>query len=77
MVSFFLVKNGNHKFSLDVVYASTNLIKMRDILNIISSLKIRFNTHWCYIGDYNTIFGAHEHKGSSNPSRITIDDFQN
>ncbi|PNY16800.1 ribonuclease H, partial [Trifolium pratense] len=39
-------------------------------------LQQRFPHPWCFIGDFNTILGAHEHNGAASPSRQPIEDFQ-
>lgn len=59
------------------VYASTSYLKRRELWTNLSSLKHFSDKPWVFIEDYNTILGAHEHRGSSNPFRTPIEDFQN
>jgi hypothetical protein len=63
-------------FCLSVIYASTCYIKRRKLWQTLTDLQHQYHNPWCFIGDFNTIMGAHEHSGNINPTRQPIDDFQ-
>jgi exonuclease III len=73
----FSYSDNNKSFYLAAIYASTDYAKRRDLLNCLSNLQQQFRHPWCFIGDFNTILGAHEHKGNIIPARVPIEDFQN
>ncbi|CAJ2662070.1 unnamed protein product [Trifolium pratense] len=75
-VSFSFVVN-NQTFCMAAIYASTDYVKRRDLWNCLSVLQQQFRHPWSFIGDFNAIMGAHEHKGNTIPARIPIEDFQN
>jgi len=74
-VSFSLVENGK-SFACSAVYASTNYISRRALWNSLSNLQSQFALPWSFIGDFNCILGAHEHRGRTNPARLPIQEFQ-
>lgn len=58
------------------VYASTNYITRRDLWSDLSALQTSNPAPWCFIGDFNAILGAHEHRGNCLPSAISCDKFR-
>lgn len=60
----FIIKDGPNSFSMVVAYASTSYIKRRELWSTLADLKFLKDIPWSYIGDFNTILGAHEHRGS-------------
>ena len=74
-VSFSLIEEGK-SFTCSVVYASTIYFTRRQLWNSLSMLQNQFALPWSFIGDFNYILGAHEHRGRTNPARGPIQDFQ-
>jgi len=74
----FKISINNIDLYLTAVYASVNNLRRKllwqTLTNLLSSHP---NAPWCFIGDFNTIIGAHEHYGVLNPTRPPIADFQN
>lgn len=62
---------------MTTIYASTSYPKRRELWTNLVSLKNLSDKPWFFIGYYNTIMGAHEHRVSFNPFRTPIEDFQN
>jgi hypothetical protein len=62
--------------AFSTIYASINYITRRNLWQSLTSLHSQYSLPWCLIGDFNSILGAHEHRGRVNPSRIPIQDFQ-
>jgi hypothetical protein len=60
-----------------VVYASTSYITRRQLWNKLNDIQTHHNLPWSFIGDFNAIIGAHEHRGSFNPARLPMTEFQN
>jgi hypothetical protein len=63
-------------FCISAIYASTCYLKRRALWLKLRELQLQFNLPWCFFGDFNSILGAHEHRGRHNPARTPIDDFQ-
>jgi hypothetical protein len=63
--------------ALSAIYASTNYRTRRHLWNSLNLLQSQYTLPWCFIGDYNSIIGAHKHKGFFNPARLPIEDFKN
>jgi hypothetical protein len=61
---------------MSAVYASTNYISRRNLWNALTSLQAQHDLPWSFIGDFNVIMGAHEHRGRFNPARLPIEEFQ-
>ncbi|WJX67281.1 hypothetical protein P8452_51760 [Trifolium repens] len=74
-ISFSFSEN-NITFCIAAIYAATCYIKRRTLWQCLSNLQQQFIHPWCFIGDFNTILGAHEHNGAAIPARNSIDDFQ-
>jgi hypothetical protein len=75
-VSFTFTQN-NITFALSAIYASTTYLKRRKLWNSLSTLQSQYNLPWCFIGDFNVIIGAHEHRGRISPARLPMQEFQN
>jgi len=73
-VTFTCVQN-NQPFSISAIYASTNHIIRRQLWNTLQNLQTSLNLPWCSIGDFNSILGSHEHRGSLAPARTPMTDF--
>jgi hypothetical protein len=63
-------------FGFTAVYASTYYLSRRSLWTNITSIQTQHPIPWCCIGDFNTILGAQEHKGSTTPARTPMLDFQ-
>lgn len=74
-ISFTLTQNEK-TFAISSIYASTSHLKRRQLWQNLTMLQANFDIPWCYIGDFNTILGAHEHSGSFIPARVPMEDFQ-
>ncbi|WJX67284.1 hypothetical protein P8452_51763 [Trifolium repens] len=74
-ISFSFSEN-NITFCIAAIYAATCYIKRRTLWQCLSNLQQQFIHPWCFIGDFNTILGAHEHNGAAILARNSIDDFQ-
>lgn len=59
-----------------VVYASTCYVTRRRLWSKLSSNKNGSQTPWCFIEDYNSILGSHEHMGYNNPSMTLMKEFK-
>lgn len=64
----FLVMKNNHPLYFSAIYAVTLYISRRSLWQELSLLKQSFDGPWCFIGDYNAVIGAHEHRGRRLPS---------
>jgi len=42
-----------------------------------SQLHLNPEIPWCILGDFNTILGAHEHRGAHSSTRVPVEDFVN
>jgi hypothetical protein len=67
---------GGISFGIAAVYASTCYIKRRKLWSNLSTMVSQYPIPWSFIGDFNTILGAHEHRGSCVPVSTPITDFQ-
>ncbi|WJX46320.1 rhamnogalacturonan endolyase [Trifolium repens] len=72
----FTISDSNKTLAFSAVYASTNYLSRRKLWNELNSLQIQHDLPWCFIGDFNVIMGAHEHRGRSSPARLPIEEFQ-
>jgi hypothetical protein len=63
-------------FGITAVYASTCYLSRRALWSKITNVQSQYPLPWCCIGDFNTIMGSHEHRGSSTPARTPMLDFQ-
>lgn len=57
---------------LTVVYASTNATNRKKLWYDLSGLLKNFKVPWCFVGDFNAIFGSHENRGRASPFRSSI-----
>jgi len=62
--------------AFSVIYASTNYLTIRQLWNSLTLLHNQHALPWCYIGDFNSILGAHEHRGSFSLARLPMEEFQ-
>ncbi|WJX17562.1 hypothetical protein P8452_07464 [Trifolium repens] len=74
-VSFSFTEN-NVTFALSAIYASTNYLNRRELWNSLTTLQNQHNLPWCFMGDFNVILGAHEHRGRVAPARLPMQEFQ-
>jgi hypothetical protein len=72
----FTISDSNKTLAFSAVYASTNYLSRRKLWNELNSLQVQHDLPWCFIGDFNVIMGAHEHRGRSSPARLPIEEFQ-
>jgi hypothetical protein len=61
---------------LSAIYAATTYLKRRKLWNSLNALQNQHTLPWCFIGDFNSILGAHEHRGRVVPARIPMEEFQ-
>lgn len=67
---------NNLDLYFSAIYASTSNIRRKELWSKLNLLLTNFVAPWCFIGDFNTILGAHEHNGSFLPARPPMQDFQ-
>lgn len=48
----------------------------RDLWIELDDLQHNYKAPWCFIGYFNAILGAHEHRGKDLPSRISCEEFR-
>jgi hypothetical protein len=72
----FSLTDNNQSFALSVIYASTNYLVRRQLWNSLNTLQSHLDLPWCFIGDFNSIIGAHEHRGRVNPARLPMEEFR-
>jgi len=75
-VSFVLSEDNKH-FALSAIYASTNYLTRKQLWNSLNMVQSNHILPWCFIGDFNSILGAHEHRGNFRPARFPMEEFQN
>jgi hypothetical protein len=61
---------------LSAIYAATTYLKRRKLWNSLNALQNQHTLPWCFIGDFNSILGAHEHRGGVVPARLPMEEFQ-
>lgn len=66
----------NQQVFISAVYAATSYIVRRQLWNDLSNLQQAYPAPWCFIGDFNSVLGAHEHKGRCLPLRIPCEEFR-
>lgn len=71
----FLLNENDLTFAFSAVYASTNYQRRRHLWSTLNSLQSHHNFPWCFMGDFNAIIGAHEHRGSFSPARLPMSEF--
>lgn len=60
---------------LTSVYAATTYT-VRSLWHELAQLSQSFDGPWCYMGDFNDVVGAHEHRGCRVPARASCEEFQ-
>jgi hypothetical protein len=60
---------------MTTVYASTNHVKRRELWHNLSLVQSPHLLPWCFIGDFNSILGSHEHRGNHIPANTPMADF--
>ncbi|MCH81737.1 DUF4283 domain protein [Trifolium medium] len=73
----FTITENNKTLAISAVYASTNYLNRRRLWNCLNSLQSQHDLPWCFLGDFNVILGAHEHRGRTPPSRLPMEEFKN
>jgi hypothetical protein len=73
-ISFIFDDNGQ-VFGLSAIYASTNYIKRKNLWHKLSLIQNDNAAPWCFIGDFNSILGSHEHRGIHSPATAPMNDF--
>jgi hypothetical protein len=73
----YIWNEGNDSYGATKVYASTFYIARRRLWQFITQEQRGHNIPWYFMGDFNTILGAHEYRGHHIPARIPMDDFRN
>lgn len=58
------------------VYASTSYLLRRHLWSDLSALQNSFSGPWCILGDFNSVLGAHETRGSNLPLQVAFEDFK-
>jgi hypothetical protein len=71
----FNISHNNITFGFSVIYASTCYINRRQLWNSLTTILNSQTIPWAFIGDFNTVLGSHEYRGSHSPARIPINDF--
>jgi hypothetical protein len=72
----FSVADNNKVVAISAVYAATNYISRRKLWDDLNNLQTQFPLPWCFIGDFNVILGAHEHRGRVPPARLPMEEFK-
>jgi hypothetical protein len=75
MVAFSFNYN-NIKIGITAVYASTFYTHRRLLWNKLQQIQNQHQIPWCFMGDFNSILRAHEHRGHFNPARAPMEEFQ-
>ncbi|XP_058783255.1 uncharacterized protein LOC131657925 [Vicia villosa] len=71
----FTLNVSNNIMGFSVVYASTSYVIRRNLWNALKQTPT--GVPWCYIGDFNAIISAEEHKGRCAPAKVPMADFFN
>jgi exonuclease III len=74
-VSFTILDNDK-LLAFAAVYASTNYVTRRKLWDALNTLQSQHNLPWSFLGEFNVILGAHEHRGRFSPARLPMSDFQ-
>jgi len=59
----FSINVNNVVMHISAIYASTSNLKRKDLWQRLSWLQNQYIAPRCFIGDFNTVLGAHEHFG--------------
>ncbi|XP_058767194.1 uncharacterized protein LOC131640836 [Vicia villosa] len=71
----FSVCLDNQQMAIAAVYASTNLVKRRELWQDFNVLQGCYPLPWAFFGDFNAIMGAFEHRGRNSPAFRPMADF--
>jgi hypothetical protein len=74
-VAFTILENDK-LLAFSAIYASTNYVKRRRLWESLNTLQSQHVLPWCFMGDFNVILGAHEHRGRISPARLPMEEFQ-
>jgi hypothetical protein len=72
----FSVNINDKPVALSAIYASTNYLTRRNLWESLNNLQSQHVMPWCFIGDFNVILGAHEHRGRFSPAKLPMEEFQ-
>jgi hypothetical protein len=72
----FTVTEKDKTLAFSTIYASTNYQTRRTLWNNLNTLQSQHDLPWCFIGDFNVILGAHEHRGRTPHARLPMEDFK-
>lgn len=72
----FTVSVDNQEIGISAIYAATTYISRRPLWQQLNDLQANFDIPWCFIGDFNSVLGSHEYRGSGSPTRISCEEFQ-
>lgn len=67
----------NQVIFLSAIYAFTSNLKRKELWQKLSFLQVSLNGPCCYIGDFNSILGAHKHNDFLSPTKPLMEDFLN
>jgi len=73
----FTISVNNLTYGFNAVYASTNYITRRLLWSKLQNIHNQHNIPWCAIGDFNSIIGSHESRGTYIPERLPMEEFFN
>jgi hypothetical protein len=74
-VAFTILENDK-LLAFSAIYASTNYVNRRKLWESLNTLQSTHVLPWCFLGDFNVILGAHEHRGRFSPARLPMDEFK-
>jgi hypothetical protein len=72
----FSITENDKTFALSAIYAATTYLNRRKFWSSLNELQNQHNLPWCFIGDFNAILGAHEHRRRVVPTRLPMEEFQ-
>lgn len=72
----FSIQWENQTLFLSAIYAATTYSSRRQLWNELIQLQTSHIGPWCFLGDFNAILGAHEHRGRCLPSQLSCDEFK-
>jgi hypothetical protein len=72
----FSVNINDKPVALSAIYASTNYLTRRNLWESLNNLQSQHVMPWCFIGYFNVILGAHEHRGRFSPAKLPMEEFQ-
>ena len=75
-IAFTFIEEGTPNF-IAAIYASTFYVNRRELWLDLSNLLNNHHGPWMFLGDFNSILGAHEKFGGRLPLRIACSDFIN